>query len=519
MSAKERTAIAGEEKVYQNALSLTRQMGLLFVGRTAGFVVTFAIPLVLARVFTLGEFGLYKQIFLIHGTLFTILSVGLPASLYYFLPRNVKERGAYISQTLLLLVGIGTIAFVGLIFFRGSISLLLNNPALSIYVPYLGLLTLLTLPSLILEVIMISTKQFKLASLTIVVSEFLKSLFTIGAAAITGSVSVLIGVAIMLYLFRIATLTVYLRKEGLFSFESIRTRSLYSQLVYAIPFGLAASLEILAISAPQFLVSYYYDPAAFAVYAVGCFTVPLVPLLFDSVSEVTLVEITGQVQAGALDHVTLVLSDSIRKLSLVCFPLFIFLLTVAREFILGLYTSKFEASIPIFMIFVFTILLTALSVDYVPRAFADVSFLVKMYALRMVTTIILVILLTKSFGLSGAALATVLALGVTRMYALIKVKQLARTTFKALVPWRILGTILAYSMIPAVIILVVKHYVNFPVLVSLFGSLIIFVVTYLALILNSEVVREEEKAALAHYTQRARAMAVGLLTQESRKVS
>ncbi len=42
--------------------SLTRQMGLLFVGRGVAFLLTFSIPLVLVRIFTPEAFGPYKPI-------------------------------------------------------------------------------------------------------------------------------------------------------------------------------------------------------------------------------------------------------------------------------------------------------------------------------------------------------------------------------------------------------------------------------------------------------------------------
>ena len=41
-------------------------MGILFIGRAMAFARTFAVPLVLVRIFTPELFGLYKQLFLIY---------------------------------------------------------------------------------------------------------------------------------------------------------------------------------------------------------------------------------------------------------------------------------------------------------------------------------------------------------------------------------------------------------------------------------------------------------------------
>jgi O-antigen/teichoic acid export membrane protein len=62
------------ESVFKPAL-------LLMSGRTLAFAATFFIPVVLARIFDPAEFGTYKQLFLIHSTIFYIAQLGMAASL------------------------------------------------------------------------------------------------------------------------------------------------------------------------------------------------------------------------------------------------------------------------------------------------------------------------------------------------------------------------------------------------------------------------------------------------------
>ena len=61
----------------------------------------------LARLLTPEAFGTYKQFFLIAATLQLTGQLGLTQSLYYFLPRGGKERGAYVAQTFLSLAVLG----------------------------------------------------------------------------------------------------------------------------------------------------------------------------------------------------------------------------------------------------------------------------------------------------------------------------------------------------------------------------------------------------------------------------
>src|SRR6266536_1368222 len=72
--------------------ALGPEMAVLFLGRTLAFAVTFAMPLVLVRVFSQEEYGLYKQLFLVHESLVAILTLGLVSSLYYFIPNDPPNR-------------------------------------------------------------------------------------------------------------------------------------------------------------------------------------------------------------------------------------------------------------------------------------------------------------------------------------------------------------------------------------------------------------------------------------------
>ena len=74
---------------------LTAQMVTLFIGKSMALLVTFAIPLVLARLLSQHEFGVYKQIFLLNGVLLSVMGMGIPSSLMYLLPRDTKSRGGH----------------------------------------------------------------------------------------------------------------------------------------------------------------------------------------------------------------------------------------------------------------------------------------------------------------------------------------------------------------------------------------------------------------------------------------
>ena len=51
---------------------------------------------------TLKDFGTFNQVWLVNKSLFYLFSLGLPVSVYFFLPRlAASERKSFIAQTML----------------------------------------------------------------------------------------------------------------------------------------------------------------------------------------------------------------------------------------------------------------------------------------------------------------------------------------------------------------------------------------------------------------------------------
>ena len=90
------------------ASSFMGKAGPLVLARLFTAGLTLSIPLVLARVLSLEEYGTYYQLFLIATTLYYVLPCGVVQSLYYFLPRAEQKR-PWLGQTLLFMSGAGVL--------------------------------------------------------------------------------------------------------------------------------------------------------------------------------------------------------------------------------------------------------------------------------------------------------------------------------------------------------------------------------------------------------------------------
>src|SRR5215831_1633426 len=116
------------------------------VGRGIALAATFLIPLIFARVLTATQFGTYKQIFLIHATVYGI-GLGLAESLFYLVPGEPDKAGRYVANSVFLLGGAGIAGWMILAIGREQISRWFNNPEFRTIAPLIGVYVAITLAS------------------------------------------------------------------------------------------------------------------------------------------------------------------------------------------------------------------------------------------------------------------------------------------------------------------------------------------------------------------------------------
>src|SRR3954465_3796428 len=100
----------GNARMQQPNVSILRRAGPLMLSRLGVAALTFAIPLVLARVLLPASYGTFKQAWLLSNTLFLVLPFGLNQSLVYFVPREPDNKRLWVSHALLLTTLVGALA-------------------------------------------------------------------------------------------------------------------------------------------------------------------------------------------------------------------------------------------------------------------------------------------------------------------------------------------------------------------------------------------------------------------------
>ncbi|MGZ6078315.1 MAG: oligosaccharide flippase family protein [Myxococcaceae bacterium] len=386
--------------------SFLRRAGPLVLARFASAVVTTVVPLVLARAMPIGEYGTYKQLFLVGATLTAICTFGLPQSLYYFMPRSDRARPFVVHTLVLLLLAGGAAAFLVLAA-TPWVSRLFSAPDLVDYRGALATYTGFYLAGCALEPILTSQGKTGVAAMNYLVWDSAR------AAAMTAPILLGLGlhatmwsVAGLMVVRFLATWLIAIRGTlgGWWDREALR-----SQLAYALPFGAALAVSVPQHSFHQWVVSARFDPALFAIYTVGCFQLPIVDLLYTPTTEVLMVHVGELERSGRLHEVTRAFRDASARLAYVFVPTCAFLLAAAPEFIEAVFGPRFLPSVPLFRVSTLAVLFGCFPLDGLLRARGDTAAIFRSYVVKALVTVPLVLAFVHLFGLIGGVLSWLLA--------------------------------------------------------------------------------------------------------------
>jgi O-antigen/teichoic acid export membrane protein len=280
------------------------------------------------------------------------------------------------------------------------------------------------------------------------------------------------------------------------------TPLLKKHLAYALPFALAVLIDITQANLHMYVVSYHFDAATFAIYAVGCLQIPLVDFMMTSTSSVMMVRMREHLQDGNSAAVLRIWDDTTRKLALVFVPLVGGLLVTADPLIPVLFTDRYAGSIQLFMLWTLSILFTALMTDSMLRVYAETRYLILLNLIRLVFVAITISWFLSRFGLLGAVLVTLFATVLSKLVAFIRIKRSLQCSLVQLLPWRSLGATLLIGATAALPTLAIKSALHIPPVPLLLVTGAVYAAAYAGLLILYGPLHSEERLLLLSWARR-----------------
>lgn len=454
---------------------LTTQGIILIASKFLNAIVTLAVGIVLVRVLTKEDYGTYLQIMLITGMISGISMLGIPKSIYYFVPR-VKhlKRKKVLVNTLALLLVFGMFSCFLSFLLREHISDWMNNTALSQLFTIFCAYIMFKMLNECVDPTFLSLGKAEFCAMVNIVSVLGFAICTIPPLLFGFGLKGLLYGILIFYSVQSLFLLIYITKLPGSLDNVCRLKDLKIKLSYSLPLGMSAIVGMLGKSIDKLIISYWFLPAQFAVYARGAFELPFVGILPYTISNLLIPKYVALYAQNRKEDLLQLWHESIRKIALVIFPIFIFTFIIAEELITLLFTDQYIESVLIFRIYLFMLLIRITVYGGILQAIGDTKSIFKGTTFSLFLNIMLSFLLFKIIGFAGPAVATVISEITLAIYFLIKIKNKLSLSFIKVLPWYHIKNILLASLLSGIVIFLIPHLVTTKIKVLIVSGLIYF---------------------------------------------
>ena len=443
--------------------SLTEKAGLLTLSNVCRRAATILSGIIVVRWLSQQDLGTFRQVNLIFSTSCIILLLGIPASLYYFLPRAQEhEKRGIITQTLITLGLIGLVSSIILFFLASQISAAFHNPDISVlirrYSPYL----VFYLPGAAYFAVMMCMDRVAAAAIggicitlpqivaTIIPLMLHYSLLTIFTTMlITGIIVSMLASWLCL---RVTPKGPFYPPKGFGA----------KQFKFSLPLGMSQVVSLTGKEIDKFFISSFFSVKDFAMYSVGAVELPITNLLNPAIRNVLLPKFTELLHKREVEELLVIWRESRRKLSLITFPIIILFFCIAPEFITFLYSNKYIQSASIFQIYLLIPLVENFESSIILHASGKPNKIFFASLVNVGCNIIISYVLIQKITYFGPCIATVIATIISFVVVIRWVCREIKVSFSELFPFSEYLRILIISFISSIPLFIFRRLSLFP---------------------------------------------------------
>jgi O-antigen/teichoic acid export membrane protein len=408
---------------------LISRTAILTASRLSNFAIHLFSPLLLVRVLDVTGYGQYQE-FMIYAMLLTVLcAFAIDSSLTYFLPRFPERERAFVSQTSGVTLLFSTIVLSALLLAKPLVLKLATYDFIAPLFAYVFFYVNLNW----LEYYWIAKRRPSLVLFYSAVRLVLRLSVLLLVAYATRDVLTIVWSLVAVEAFRVVIVFIYFARQGIFVGD-IRRSELAEQLQFAAPIGASALMQNVGRSVGKIVVSSTLGPAALAYYAIGSYLQPIVHVMRSGIEDAVYPELVrGHNQPGG----ALRLWQRVNVLNCVMFfPAFVLLVFYAEQIIATLFTSAYLPAIPIFSVYAFFLLRRCFNTDVLLRTTGRTGFMLWGTIGALITNVLLILLLTRTLGIIGPAVAFIAAEVALEFYYAQRARKALHLSIADLADWK-----------------------------------------------------------------------------------
>ena len=408
----------------------------------------FLLPVVLARCLDPAAFGQYRLLWLAVGTVMAVVTMAMPGSLYYFLPRSEgPTKRLYINQVLLFLAATGLIAAWAVSSWNPWLpekmrGLAEHDAIVPVFVLLWVVAALLDLLPTIEERVMWQARAtVGLAALRAVALSL--------AAVLTRELGPVLLVLLAFALFKVALLLAYVARYHGLRRPLLRRVAFADQFRYTAPLGVAGALYSLRAQADQWVAAALFPLGMFASFSIAAVLGPLLNLCRLSVSCAFLPSMSRLESAGDILGMLQLNSRANNMVAALACPLLAFAFVFAEELITLVYTGTYADAVPVMRVYIMGLAALVIELSSITMLLRQAPFVMWLNLAALVLALALDWFSALHFGLAGAAAGSVTVVYLDRIATLRHIARHTGVPLRGLQDWRTLGLWMLFAIVAA----------------------------------------------------------------------
>ena len=415
----------------------SKEISLLSVSKITTLVIGIATSAILSRVRSLEEYGTYSQMLTAVSLVTSVLMLGLPNSINFYLSRHddSADRNRYLSVFYSLNTILSFVAGLILVLAIPFISSYFNNPLIKSFAYFLSVYPWTRIITATIERLLIQYGKSKYVIVynlchngAILVVNVIVAMGAMGFSAYMAMYTVVQAV------FAIAVYVIAGKLGGKLHF--LIDKSLIREiLVFSIPLGLSSVIGTLNIELDKLVIGRLMDTEAVAIYATAGREMP-VTFLAAAINAVMLPRITRLIKDKEINKAISVWGNATYvSFTFICISSFGFI-AFAPQILRLLYSSKYLPGVGIFRVYCIELLLRCTYVGMILNAVGDTKKILYCSIGTLISNLICNVLFYYSFGFIGPAISTVFSAFVMNFMQLKMTSKKTNITLKNIMPWK-----------------------------------------------------------------------------------
>lgn len=382
---------------------------ILTIVKIVTMMVSIINTMLLSRLLSLNEYGVYSKLLVVINISSIILSMGLNNAVNYFYNKYDEEKNKYIENIFNITIFIGFIGALVIILSRNFIADFCKDFVIAQLIIYVAFIPLLNNIVSIFQPLYISLKKAKSIAIINTIISIIKVLLTLMVCLLLKSIAWIFIVQVILEILQILILYLKIKKDlidiKLFKLDFNIVKKI---LLYAAPMTLALMSGVIFKESDKIIITNLASTEDLAIYSNMSKQLPFEFVVTSFTAVVTPI-IVGYLKNDKKGAIKL-WKKFIEFSYIISWMLNIGAIVCSKELLIFLYSKKYIIGLNIFIIYLITELFRFTYFGLILSSSGKTKFITISSIISVILNLILNIILYKFMGLAGPAYATLITI-------------------------------------------------------------------------------------------------------------